>query len=374
MSTHDGETQPTKGQSLSTDINTATRSQHTQLNRLITSRLPLCLPPHAASPTIYATGLSHFAHVFLTFESLFHDIAARSSVSNPALSTLLEDPWVHVPTAVDPPSNARPPTPTNEHDEDIQSFLAALLPRGMPRSRRLLADLTYLTKKHPADLSASLARFPGDAVADFVLHIKETVACKPHVLVAYAWCFYMAVFSGGRWIRGQLTMVGCDFWLSTDPDSRSSTTDSQKPSFSALGLSFWNFDGDADGEDIKAAFKERLANADALITPDERADIIAEAQIIFGFCEDLVEELDDLLSTPDDAPTPVERVAEAYLPPMSPVTETPLKTEVKKRETIRDRLDVSNLVTATVVVGCVLWYAVHLLGASRVGAWLEYAL
>ena len=72
------------------------RSSHTALNRLIVSRLPLCLPPFTDAPTLYTVGLLHFAHVYLTFESLWADLApptAKPTPSSPLLSFLLVDPW-----------------------------------------------------------------------------------------------------------------------------------------------------------------------------------------------------------------------------------------------------------------------------------------
>ena len=83
---------------------------HTNLNRLITSRLPLGLPPHTTDSALYATGLLHFAHIYLTFESLWSDLirdharptspsasvidrALSSSPTSPLLSYLLVNPY-----------------------------------------------------------------------------------------------------------------------------------------------------------------------------------------------------------------------------------------------------------------------------------------
>ena len=63
------------------------------------------------------------------------------------------------------------------------------------------------------------------------------------------------------------------------------------------GLAFWHFDGDQDGEDIKAEFKRRLAALETLFTVDERVDVIEEAKEIFSLCATLVDELDQKLGT-----------------------------------------------------------------------------
>lgn len=145
---------------------------------------------------------------------------------------------------------------------------------------------------HPTDLEVLLAKYPGDKVAEFCTHIRKAVHEKPWTLLSYAWCFYMAIFSGGRWIRAELLKAGPDFWqMSKEEPTHGSTN------FPTRGLSFWHFPGQYDGEDVKAEFKARLAAADMLLTPDERVDIIEEAKTIFQLCETLVEELDNMVGS-----------------------------------------------------------------------------
>jgi heme oxygenase len=120
---------------------------------------------------------------------------------------------------------------------------------------------------------------------------------KPWTLVSYAWCFYMAIFSGGRWIRGSLLRAPPGFWLSKEKSEQE-----EKQDLEDRGLSFWHFPGMLDGEDIKSEFKARLAEAETLFTPDERVDIIEEAKHIFRLCATLVDELDEVVGT-DSAKT-----------------------------------------------------------------------
>jgi heme oxygenase len=262
------------------------RTLHTSLNRLITSRLPLALPPHTPDPTLYATGLLHFAHIFLTFESLWADLLHSqphdaSAPFSPLLSYLLVNPY-------DSPSlftaTLGAPTPPSP---DLAAFLQTLRPKGLIRSVRLKRDLEYLLDVHPTDLEVLLATYPGDKVAEFCTHIRKAVNEKPWVLVSYAWCFYMAIFSGGRWIRGGLLNAPPGFW----PEQ------GQEEGLEDRGLSLWHFPGEHDGEDIKAAFKDRLLGAETLFSPDERVDIIEEAKNIFRLCATLVEELDGMVAT-----------------------------------------------------------------------------
>jgi hypothetical protein len=112
----------------------------------------------------------------------------------------------------------------------------------------------------------------------------------------------MAVFSGGRWIRAQLLATDAAFWPGAAGD------DTYKAELQNRGLSFWHFAGPHDGVDIKEAFKQHLAEADAsaLLSPDERVDIIEEAKAIFHLCTTLVDELDNVCAgAPVDIHTPM---------------------------------------------------------------------
>ncbi|KZM18411.1 uncharacterized protein EKO05_0007697 [Ascochyta rabiei] len=296
--------------SLPGEINAATRTSHTNLNRLITSRLSLGLPPHTADSTHYATGLLHFAHIYLTFESLWADlIHNHTRPTSPADSTI--DPCTHHPTTspllsyllvnpYDSPSlftsTLGAPTPPSPQ---LASFLATLRPRGLPRSGRLKRDLGYLLHLQSTDLEVLLAKYPGDKVASFCAHIRKSVHEKPWTLVAYAWCFYMAIFSGGRWIRAGLLRAGDAFWPAR-------TEGGDDMGLEEFGLSFWHFSGLHDGEDTKAEFKVRLEAAETLFTADERVDIIEEAKNIFMLCAGIVHELDDLIGSANAATTQIE--------------------------------------------------------------------
>ena len=179
----------------------------------------------------------------------------------------------------------------------------------------------------------------------FISHIQTSTTRKPHLLIAYAWIFYMALFSGGRWIRAQLYAAGEDFWswkktttISSSSSSSSSfdgtenhrrryhrdgdededkergkmrlrpqnpssvnstptttiTTTTTTSSSSPIqpGLSFFHFSTLNDGEDLKHLFKARLNEIEPLLTLDERREIIDESVLIFRSCISLVEELD----------------------------------------------------------------------------------
>lgn len=302
--------------------NASSRSAHTTLNRLITSRLPLALPPHTADPTLYTTGMLHFSYIFLTFESLWADIASTSTSPaaqttapapptpdprNPQLSYLLVNPYAN-PSRFTSTSNDSPTTPSPAPVPDaLLASLAHLLPPGLARSARLKRDLQFLTQLSDTDVSLLLSQYPGAAVQAFCEHVRDAVGARPWVLVAYAWCFYMAVFSGGRWIRGELEGVAAGgFWRGEgegkneegDGEEREEEQEEEgKQELRDKGLSFWYFPGEEDGEDIKKEFKARLARAEVVFSEEQRRDIVEEAGNIFAFCEGVVEELDTKLGT-----------------------------------------------------------------------------
>lgn len=98
---------------------------------------------------------------------------------------------------------------------------------------------------------------------------------------------YQALFNGGRWIRAQLL----------SPNGGTSTSSSQfwpafGPNAEAGCLTFWQFDDDQDGMDIKTIFKTRFSTLAAELTDLERQDVVEEAVEIFKICGGIVEELD----------------------------------------------------------------------------------
>jgi heme oxygenase len=207
----------------------------------------------------------HFAHVVFTFESLWAELV---------------------------PSDPDVPLPPNLSPE-VAQLLRNLRPDGMARSPRLKQDLAFLHGAEGPALDALLSRYPGPKVQEYCSHIRTAVTEKPHTLLAYAWCYYMAVFSGGRWIRGELMKGDEEFWR-----KGASVRDLEKPqSLENRGLAFWNFDGTEDGEDIKMPFRAQLSAAHELFTPEQIQDIILESQEVFNWSAKLVEELDERLGT-----------------------------------------------------------------------------
>ena len=231
-------------------------------------------------------------------------------------------------------------------------FLKNLRPKGLSRSGRLRRDLKTLTGLSETDLSVQLSQFPGVKVQEYCAHIRKAVARKPHMLVAYAWCYYMAVFSGGRWIRSELMKAGEGFGRGGEKKAGSDVP------LGEAGLSFFSFPGTEDGEDIKAEFKERLAAAEDLFTAQEREEVVAEASEIFKYSANLVRELDELLATPREMLAAVE-AAEKDKEKSEEVERAMMRVR-RPRAWLR-RPEVTGVVVA---LSCVAWFAVYHMGAS----------
>jgi hypothetical protein len=127
----------------------------------------------------------------------------------------------------------------------------------------------------------------------------------------------MALFSGGRYLRAKLQAAGCGFWRQEyDHDSSGHDASNSYYQDEGLdrrihfapvspqrrirqvgkdGLSFFNFAGALDGEDLKAEFKKRFAESEAHLTPGEKDDVVRESQRIFELLHKMVSHL-DLLS------------------------------------------------------------------------------
>lgn len=247
---------PAGASTLPIQINTATRKQHTELNRLIIERLPLALPPKANGPQVYGLGIAAFAQIFLAFEQAFDDLA----------------------------NDEEPKTSSEDelsHHRQVKSWLSNLRPAGLKRSPRLKRDLQYLPeldRSHFSELNDSTQA-----------HIRALAASKPHTLVAYTWVMYMAIFSGGRWIRAQLASAQPEFWTS---HTNAGPAMAEKTPLGMPGFSFLSFDGEQDGEDIKAEYKRRLVEGEDLLGKQEREDIVEASRELFEMCIKIVRKLD----------------------------------------------------------------------------------
>ncbi|OQO14430.1 hypothetical protein B0A48_01307 [Cryoendolithus antarcticus] len=244
--------EPAPKPSLSTEINTSTRVVHAELNKLITARIPLALPPHAKDTSLYALGLSVFARIYIGIEEALDSLAHEH------------------------------PLERRDHSRAVVRWLITLRSHGLARKSRLQYDLQSLGARSPPSRAQVALGTIGDNIDNFVYD-------KPHALIAYMWVMYMAIFSGGRHIREELSRAGPGFW----PSPKSFASMGSFSDLSRPGYTFLSFDGDDNGEAIKVEFKARLAEGDALLTVEERREAVEAADELFGLCIDIVSALDE---------------------------------------------------------------------------------
>ncbi|KAI6245085.1 hypothetical protein HI914_06841 [Erysiphe necator] len=324
--------------SLSERINSATRAAHTHLNNLILERLPLALPPHANDTFIYASGLIHIASIYFTFEDLWqrslqppYNADWKIGFDSLALNNLdLNSELRNSPAACDVKSTSHLQNPGVS--PRIDSVLRLLRLPDLTRSESLRADIANLMSIEKDDVTEKIQlALKNSSASKFLHHIRNNVTQNPHVLMAYAWVLYMALFSGGRYIFASLKKAagrGIEFW-EQDPcvilqhyqDKKGSKPEEQLsvplpstkkhiPAYSTSsttigsktipGLQFFCFTGDENGEDIKTEFKKRFKTAENLLTNNEKIEIILEAQYIFKYMIEIVLNLDMLLGTDNE--------------------------------------------------------------------------
>jgi heme oxygenase len=258
---------PAEKPSISVAINSATRKQHVELNRLIVERLPLGLPPHSHDPALLGRGLAAFGNIFSAFEEVWHEIEQGKH----ALSRY---------------------DPDKAHAYDVCSFLSFLRPTGLARGERLRKDLAHIQRRADTEYQTSAY---DQALAT---RIRTALNERPHALIAYAWVMYMAIFSGGRWIREQLAKAGPCFWLDASQAEKFDIANR----LSMPGFIFLSFSGDRDGEDIKADFQSRLEEADTLLTDKERDEVVDAAKGIFDDCLQLIHDIDKRVQVAQEEP------------------------------------------------------------------------
>lgn len=238
-------------QPLPLQIKGATREKHNELNRLITSRTRLCLPPHTYTPQLYTLGLSVFCSVYTSFEHEWLHFLEHGKADNARMVAILQ--IVYVP--------------------------------GLLRHKSLEHELASFMS-----LAPNVATGEGTSqIVDASSHlIQSSIRSKPHTVLAYAWVMYMALFNGGRMIRDQLLAAPPVFWeyspihFEGNEGTRVALTER---------LQFWYL-GDDDGKEMKEDFKKCFDMAADQLTTRERVDVVEEAIRIFEMLREMVGWLD----------------------------------------------------------------------------------
>lgn len=232
-------------QSLPLELSLATSLPHLSLNRIITSRLPLCLPSDAPDPLLYTAGMTVFSQIYIG----------------------MEDAWLQV-------------LGSTTTDERILRMLRTVRIEELARSARLRTDLDEL-KTRFRDKQLSRLREIEAVTRHYALDLHDLLTQKPYLLLAWSWNMYLAIFNGGRYIRQQLRSADAEFWLG-EP-----------------ALTFWEFEGDSDGEYVKENFKSKFEQASQMVTKEERAEVVEEAKRVMAICGEMVEVLDRSFDVPE---------------------------------------------------------------------------
>ena len=220
--------------SFSRELFDAVRNDHTTLNKLITSRLPLGLPPHADNPLLYLQGIIAFGLIYDVFENQLTKEASNHGSK-----------------------------------ERGSEALGLLCIPGLLRRDKLQQDVHELQHRLGKEHVKQCDDMQKQAMR--ILHeLPNRLAEKPHLIYAYTWAMYLAMFNGGRWIRGQLRDAGEVFWMGPPP------------------LSFWEFEDGHDGTEIHLQFKDNFEIAARQLTDDQWAEVVQEAPEVFALCLGLV--------------------------------------------------------------------------------------
>ncbi len=167
----------------------------------------------------------------------------------------------------------------------VEEGLRKLWIPEMERAGRLRRDLEGLCGGSLDDIGEAAVRLKG-----LTRHISSAAEMKPHLLLAYTWLLYMALFSGGRYIRARLREAGTQFWMGAESEKGGNVDEF---------LSFWTFEGQEDGEDIKADFKQRFAEMEGYLTGQEREEVVQEAKYIMDTMIEVVKEIAETVERED---------------------------------------------------------------------------
>ena len=313
--------------SLAESIAASTRSAHAKLNKLIVARLPLALPPNTADPSLYASGILHIAPIYITFEALWQNILDTPPESTPT-GSISDGCDPDVPILDDRSFLQRDNEEPLVHRALVCDRLHTILDRlhlpGLLRTNRLKDDIKAMTGWPDHVVEDQLRTVSQEGrLADLLKHMKRSVENRPHVLLAYSYIFFMALFAGGRFIRASLESVGEDFWQQIPspikptmhaceeshlrPNDADTDGAHRSHAASPFPLRFFHFPTPSDGEDLKREFKKRLSESEALLSSRENQEIVKEAVCIFENMNLLMGQLDTVCGgLNDEAKNPAD--------------------------------------------------------------------
>ena len=263
------------------------RTRHDILDSHITNLLPQALPPHASTPALFTLGILPFARLFFELEKLWlslltHQYAdpRRDAIRAALVRGLREETfprierskrfkndvghlrWLSARLA----RNAQSASGSNEKSPDGRAASpVTILADGILQKQ---CDACFDPRR------SSAVSFDDTPTLDALLRRIHATRERPHLFIAHVYVWYMAVLSGGRYLHRTLRDVEPKFWGHASQDDEA-------------GYSFLVADLDA-----KPYLKARLAEWDALLSEGERAEVVAETEVIYDMTIKLVNRLE----------------------------------------------------------------------------------
>lgn len=189
-----------------------------------------------------------------------------------------------------------------EAAEEVVKGLRGMYARGLERGARLTGDVETVLRLRLRGRAVDPGRRP--RLEAFTERIRTAVSGRPHLLLAYTWVLYLALFSGGRYIRAGLRGAGAGFWHrgvregGSDGGSLGKGLEGEEGGGGVDGcLGFWTFEGEADGEDLKAGFKAGFAAVEGTLTEAEKEEVVREAVFIMQSMTGVVVEISEVVGT-----------------------------------------------------------------------------
>jgi heme oxygenase len=149
-------------------------------------------------------------------------------------------------------------TPKAPTDPRIKSALQSLYSIPLLRAPQLIKDLEYFFGSSPY----SLDRPRTFQRSTYVAHIQRTISDKPHVLIAYAHNYYMALFAGGKVLKYHISHAKNFF-----PERGQMTAEECR----LAGTNLFQFEIEKGKEEsLRTSFKAALAALEGSLTAEEK--------------------------------------------------------------------------------------------------------
>lgn len=196
------------------------------MNHLIVQRFILGLRDYR----LYREGILSFYHVYSAFERTWAYLLANPNLVEP----------------------------------HIYAALQALSDPRLTRAPAIALDLTYLYGSDQFDPAAPAD--PNSVRGEYVAHIERTLREKPHLLLAYAHNYYMALFAGGKMLLRQILMTKAFFPIK----SPASDSDEAK----AFSTNMFVFPMDTGKEEqLRTKFKAAMELVEESLNEEEKTGL-----------------------------------------------------------------------------------------------------